>query len=64
MKTLHTPGPWWIVPRTAPKETILIESQNGLIAVMESSKTKPVTYEKAEANAPQSPKQLESRNDL
>jgi len=51
MKTLHTPGPWWIVPRTAPKETILIESQNGLIAVMESSKTKPVTYEKAEANA-------------
>jgi hypothetical protein len=51
MKTTHTPGPWKIVPRTSPKGTLMVESQHGLIACMESSKTRPVTYEKAEANA-------------
>jgi len=51
MKTEHTPGPWWIVPRDAPKATLMVESHHGLIAVMESSKTRPVTYKKAEANA-------------
>ena len=51
MSTTHTPGPWEIVPRDAPKGTLMIASTDGLIAVMECSKTRPVTYEKAEANA-------------
>ena len=51
MKTTHTPGPWKIVPRTSQKGILMVESQHGLIACMESSKTRPVTYEKAEANA-------------
>lgn len=51
MKTLHTPGPWAIVERNAPRGALMIESQHGLIAVMESSKTRPVTYENAECNA-------------
>ena len=46
-----TPGPWAIVARDAPRCTLMIESRHGLIAVMESSKTRPVTYEKAESNA-------------
>ena len=51
MKTQHTLGPWAIVERDAPRGTLMIESQHGLVAVMESSKTRPVTYEKAESNA-------------
>lgn len=47
----YTPGPWAIVPRIAPKGLLMIESEHGLVACMEHSKTRPITYEKAEANA-------------
>ena len=47
----HTPGPWTLVPKDTPKGTLMVDSVSGLVAVMESSKTRGVKYENAEANA-------------
>lgn len=54
MTTAHTPGPWQVVAKTAPKSTLMIESileNTGLIAVLECSKTRRPHYTEAEFNA-------------
>ena len=68
----HTPGPWSLVPRTTPKDTLMIAAclPNGaepLVCCMEYSRNSHIRYEEAEKNSAlvcAAPEMLEALKDL
>lgn len=72
MSAGHTPGPWRLVPRTAPKGTLMIAAylQNGatpLVCCLEYSRNSHIRYEEAEKNSAlvsAAPELLEALKDL